>query len=315
MENFLTNQTESCVMNHITQQTVKFITDRIQHKNFSSVDLTWFNKYSTQSLSDLQGDFVLLFDVADPIYFEKEKVSFVKKLKDLGLPCILIGSINNFMPCPTVPFYPWLRYRQITGSSDKIARDNFFISFNRFPHNHRKFLVENIKNAKLNKKGHTSSFFDDVSHPILDESLHKKDIVKYQNMCQQIDELQLHSLFEIVSETYANDNQINYTEKIVKCISTATPLLLLGNQYALYNLKKYYGFTDFGIDDSYDKVPDYHQRVALLLKQAHSFFDYPLDIVFDNAKKNAHHLNFNFDSIHDDIASSFLEKSLKFLEV
>ena len=63
MENFLTNQTESCVMNHITQQTVKFITDRIQHKNFSSVDLTWFNKYSTQSLSDLQGDFVLLFDV------------------------------------------------------------------------------------------------------------------------------------------------------------------------------------------------------------------------------------------------------------
>ena len=104
-------------------------------------------------------------------------------------------------------------------------------------------------------------------------------------------------------------------KKIVKCISTATPLLLLGNQYALYNLKKYYGFTDFGIDDSYDKVPDYHQRVALLLKQAHSFFDYPLDIVFDNAKKNAHHLNFNFDSIHDDIASSFLEKSLKFLEV
>ena len=74
--------------------------------------------------------------------------------------------------------------------------------------------------------------------------------------------------------------------------------------------KNYYGFTNFGIDDSYDNLETIRLRTDIVLHQASdSFFNYPLKTVFDNAKKNAYHL-FNNLTIHDRLVEKYLEKSM-----
>ena len=114
----------------------------------------------------------------------------------------------------------------------------------------------------------------------------------------------------LLGETCPADDQVFLTEKIVKCIASETPLLLLGSRYSLKTLKNYYGFTDFGIDDSYDNLETIRLRTDIVLHQASSFFNYPLKTVFDNAKKNAYHLFNNFDNIHDRLVEKYLEKSM-----
>ena len=54
------------------------------------------------------------------------------------------------------------------------------------------------------------------------------DIVELQKLAQVIDEKQLHSSFEIVSETSPSDNHMFLTEKFNKCVASETPFFLLG---------------------------------------------------------------------------------------
>ena len=294
--NILTNQIFPCVMNDITLRTVEFITDRIHLYNYSIVDLTWFNQYSNKDLADLQGDLILLFDVADPVYYQARKIAWIKSLKK---PSIFIGPPNNFIPCPKVPFHSWLRFRN-QNIKHKQSRDNFFLSFVRKHSPHRVYLHDKLRHHER---------FLPTTHKIHSLSL-DNDIVELQKLAQVIDEKQLHSSFEIVSETCPADDQVFLTEKIVKCIASETPLLLLGSRYSLKTLKNYYGFTDFGIDDSYDNLESIRLRTDIVLHQASSFFNYPLKTVFDNAKKNAYHLFNNFDNIHDRLVEKYLEKSM-----
>lgn len=304
--NYYTNQVLPCEMNLVTKKVAEFISNRFTG-NFSIIDLTWFNQYN-ESISRIDSDFIIAIDVADPPYFLKEKLSWIKKVNK---PVILVGPPTNEFPV-VIPFLAWLRFRsQIY--TPKQSLDNFFVSFNRKPHQHRKLYVEGLKSSGLLKKGLVSYHDINPLHKIHSLDL-DGDIVQLQKLAQQIDEKQLHSSFEIICETSPSNSHIFLTEKFNKCIASETPLFLAGCHGSLHTLKTYYGFTDFGPDDSYDLLPTYEQRVIKMLSVANYFFDYPINSVFDNAKKNAYHLFNHFDTIHDSIVDKYIEKSIKYVK-
>ena len=304
--NYFTNQIFPCEMNLITQKVVKFISHRIPG-NYSIVDLTWFNQYDN-SISNIDSDFIVAVDVADPPYYLKEKLSWIKKLNK---PVIFVGPPTNEFPF-VIPFLAWLRFRSQL-LLPKESRDRFFVSFNRKPHQHRKLYIDTIKSSGLLKKGFVSYHNINPLHKIHSLDF-DEDIVTLQSLAQKIDEKQLHSSFEIICETSPSNNHVFLSEKFNKCVASETPLFLAGNYGALYTLKKYYGFTDFGPDDSYDLLPTYEHRIVKMLSLANSFFDYPINSVFDNAKKNAYHLFNHFDTIHDSIVDKYIEKSINYVK-
>ena len=308
MLSYLTNQIFPCEMNIITQKTVNYVCSFLDG-NYSVIDLTWFNQYDQSILKiDPDSDYVVAVDVADPIYFYEEKITWMRKL---GKPVIFIGPPTNQFPF-VIPFFAWLRFRS-QNYAPKQSHDNFFVSFNRKPHLHRKFYFEQLQSYQLANKGLISYHDINPLHEIHSPSL-DKDIVRLQNLAQIIDEKQLYSSFEIICETSPSDTHIFLTEKFNKGIASETPIFLAGCRGSLHTLKKYYGFTDFGPDDSYDLLPTYQERTLNMLSIADSFFDYPINSVFDNAKKNAYHLFNHFDTIHDSIVDKYIEKSIKYVK-
>jgi len=305
--NYFTNQIFPCEMNLITQKVVKFISQRFKG-DFSIVDFTWFNQYDN-SIYDIESDYIIAVDVADPpYYFLKDKLSWIKKLNK---PVIFVGPPNKEFPV-VIPYLAWLRHRP-QSYKEKESLDNFFVSFNRKPHPHRELYFNLLNSFAISNRGlvsyHDINPLHEIHSLVLDT-----DIVYMQNLAQQIDEKQLYSSFEIICETSPSNNHIFLTEKFNKCVASETPLFLAGNYKALYTLKKYYGFTDFGPDDSYDLLPTYEQRTLKMLSVADSFFDYPINSVFDNAKKNAYHLFNHFDTIHDSIVDKYIEKSINYVK-
>lgn len=304
--NYHSNQTQPCTMNSITQKVIEFIVCRYTG-NFAVVDLTWFNQYD-DSILNIEADYIIAVDVADPPYFLQEKLVWMKKLNK---PVIFVGPPTDEFPL-VVPFFAWLRFRPQSYTA-KISTDNFFISYNRKNHPHRDLYYNELRRTGLIEKGVVSFQGMKPLHEIHSLNL-DEDIVRLQNLAQLIDEKQLYSSFEIICETSPSNNHIFLTEKFNKCVASETPLFLAGCYGSLHTLKKYYGFNDFGPDDSYDLLPDYNQRVGKMLSTANQFFNFPLNSVFDNAKKNAYHLFNHFDSIHDSIVDKYIEKSMKYVQ-
>lgn len=291
-------------MKSITEKVIDFICTRVSG-NYDIVDLTWFNLHD-DSINFLQGDFVFAVDVADPPYFLEEKLAW---LRSLNKPVYYVGPIIKNFPFPIIPFFGWLRFRH-QELTTKIKHDNFFVSFNRKPHPHRQEYFNRLKrHPDLVDKGYCSFFEIQPKHELASLEL-DNDIFKLQSLAQQIDEKQRYSSFEIVCETSATSNHVFLTEKFLKCICSETPLLFLGDQNTLSTLKTYYGFKDFGPDDSYDLEPVYDIRVENVLSIAKNFFTYPLQKTYDNAKLNAEHLFTRFDKIHD----IYVERALSCLK-
>jgi len=294
-------------MKSITQKVVDFISDLTPH-NTGFIDLTWFNQYKN-SINVDSYNLIVAVDVADPPYFFQEKVNWINSIKTTK-PVIYIGPPLQDMVCPVIPFFGWLRFRPQVFKS-KVKHEDFFVSFNRKPHLHRKTYFSSLKKLPhMLNKGYVSFFEEIPKHEIAKLSL-DNDISKLQYLAQQIDEKQLYSAFEIVCETSASDHHIFLTEKFNKCVTSETPLLLLGDHCTLHTLKTYYGFTDFGPDDSYDLYPNYKYRLKKILQIADNFYNYPLQSTYDNAKRNAEHLHNKFDAIHDKYVFNHLLKALK----
>ena len=76
-------------------------------------------------------------------------------------------------------------------------------------------------------------------------------------------------------------------------------------------MKNFYGFTQFGPDDSYDLEPDYKKRLDKVLTLASTFYNYSLNSIYDNAKRNADHLHNRFDKIHDEYVFKSLARALQ----
>ena len=306
LPNYHTNQIFPCEMNLITQKVVEFISHRFSG-NYSIVDLTWFNQYD-DSIYNLKSDYIIAVDVADPPYFLSEKLSWIREIKK---PVFFVGPPTNEFTS-VVPFFAWQRFRS-QNYTQKQSQDKFFVSFNRKPHSHRSLYFNQLQKNDLLDKGLVSYHDLNPLHEIHSLDL-DNDIVRLQTLAQQIDEKQLHSSFEIICETSPSNDHIFLTEKFNKCVASETPLFLAGCYGTLHTLKKYYGFSDFGPDDSYDLLPTYEQRVTKMLSIATQFFDHPLNSVFDNAKKNAYHLFNHFDTIHDSIVDKYIEKSMKYVQ-
>ena len=292
-------------MKLITKKVINFIDYNVPFSP-KFIDLTWFNQYDKEKLS-FDDPIIFAIDVADPPYYFEKKLKWINEHRGR---VIYVGPIIENMPCPTIPFFGWLRFRpqQMT---NKIKHDNFFVSLNRKPHIHRKQYFNSLKKyPHLLSNGYVSYSNKISRSEIADLSL-DRDIVKLQSLAQHIDEKQLYSSFEIVCETSATNYHVFLTEKFNKCIASETPLFLLGDYKTLYTLKNYYGFTDFGPDDSYDLEPDYQKRIDKVLTLASTFYNYPLAVVFDNAKRNANHLHNNFDKIHDSYVLKSLSRALK----
>ena len=110
-------------MKSITLKVIDFICMRISG-NYDVVDLTWFNLYD-KSINNLQGDFVLAVDVADPPYFLEEKLNW---MHNLDRPVYYVGPIIKNFPFPIIPFFGWLRFR-FQDLSTKIKHEDFFCIF------------------------------------------------------------------------------------------------------------------------------------------------------------------------------------------
>ncbi len=305
--NFLSNVRDDCEMKLITQKVINFI-DNYAPLNAKFIDLTWFNHYD-ETINSLDDSVIFAVDVADPPYFLEQKLEWLKKHEGR---VIYVGPIAENIPCPIIPFFGWLRFRpqQVT---NKVKYENFFVSLNRKPHLHRKQYFNSLKNhPHLLSSGYVS-FFEELPKSEISSLSLDLDIVKLQSLAQQIDEKQLYSSFEIVCETSATNYHVFLTEKFNKCVASETPLLLLGDYKTLFTLKNYYGFTDFGPDDSYDLEPSYDIRMSKVLNIAANFYDYPLRKVFDNSKRNAEHLHNNFDAIHDSHVFKAYSRAVKCL--
>lgn len=304
---FLTNVDHDCAMRKITSSVVDFFYEKLS-SDATFIDLTWINQYDS-SINDINAKLIIALDVADPPYYFEEKIDWLSKVRS---PVFYVGPLIKNLPCPTIPFFGWLRFRP-QQLIEKIKYENFFVSFNRKPHIHRKQFFNALKShSHLISDGYVS-FFEELPKSEISSLSLDLDIVKLQSLAQQIDEKQLYSSFEIVCETSATNYHIFLTEKFNKCVASETPLLLLGDYKTLFTLKKYYGFTDFGPDDSYDLEPLYHNRVSKVLNIASNFYDYPLRKVFDNAKRNAEHLQNNFDAIHDNHVYKTYSRAVKCL--
>ena len=315
---YYTNQSEPSVLNLTTQKTVQYILERFTG-DYTIVDLTWFNAYD-DSIYKIESDYIIAIDVSDPPYFLPEKLTWIKKIKK---PVIVVGSPSSGLP-NLVPFLAYLRFR-IQKLTHKVSKENFFVSFNGKPHPHRVFYFRRLMSSELKNKGYISFnnyvFKGDYWGSCKQKAI-KSDkfevtadnLVQSEYLINSIDEKQLYSKFEIVCETYPSNEHMFLSEKFNKCVASETPLFLAGCYGSLMALKKYYGFTDFGPDDSYDLLPTYESRVLKMLSIANDFFDYPLESVFDNAKKNAYHLTNNFDAIHDSVTDKYIEKSMKYLK-
>ena len=301
-----TTSTAPCQMNLVTQKVIDYLAPRYQGK-YEFVDLTWFNQFDT-SIFLLECDYIIAVDVADPPYFLQDKLDWINSVNK---PVIFVGPPNNFYKY-SLPFLAWLRFRP-QSYTDKISYDNFFVSFNRKPHQHRQEYINYLTKFNMFDKGVISYHDEKPLHEIHSLSL-DKNIVRLQNLAQVIDDKQLNSSFEIICETSAENDHVFLTEKFNKCVASQTPLFLAGNYGCLTMLKHHYGFTDFGPDDSYDTLPTYKRRVIKMLSVADLFFHHPLNSVFDNAKKNAYHLFNDFDSIHDKILDRFIEKSKRYVK-
>ena len=306
MENFLNKKVQIPEMMVITKKTVDYLSDRFIG-NYKIIDLTWFNQHD-DSIYHVEEDYIVAVDVADPPYFLAEKSNWIREIRK---PVVFVGPPTNEFPC-VVPFLGWQRFRP-QKLLNKVAREKFFVSFNRKPHDHRELYFDLLVKSGLRDKGLVSYHSEKPLHKIHSLDL-DMDVVELQRLAQIIDEKQLHSLFEIVCETSPSNNHIFLTEKFNKCVASETPFFLAGNRNALTVLKNYYGFHPFGPDDSYDTLPTFDERVSKMLSYANSFYSYPLKSVFDNAKKNAYHLFNNFDLIHDRIVDKNIEKSMRYVK-
>ena len=303
--NFLSTVIDDCEMKLITQKVINFINNQVSF-NPKFIDLTWFNQYDENQLL-LDDPVIFAVDVADPPYYFEKKLEWIKKHQGR---VIYVGPIIENMPCPTIPFFGWLRFRP-QQMVDKIKHENFFVSLNRKPHIHRKQYFNSLKkHPHLLSNGYVS-FFDEISRNEISSLSLDKNIVKLQSLAQHIDEKQLYSSFEIVCETSASNCHVFLTEKFNKCVASETPLLLLGDYKTLYTLKNFYGFTQFGPDDSYDLEPDYKKRLDKVLTLASTFYNYSLNSIYDNAKRNADHLHNRFDKIHDEYVFKSLARALQ----
>jgi hypothetical protein len=108
-----------------------------------------------------------------------------------------------------------------------------------------------------------------------------RNIVPYRNFAADIDldALLMQSKFNIVLETYfANNDELTFTEKIIRSLRLPRPWLLFSSMHAVDQLRKW-GFDtlDDLVDHSYDSIESDIQRQSAILQQAQKMCDFDVE--------------------------------------
>jgi hypothetical protein len=206
-------------------------------------------------------DLVILFSLTDPIGPSESLVV------QYPCPVNIVGysnDTNNFIDFWAIACLKFFRIYTIEDLVPKTLISHVFLNYNRKPHRHRQFLVQELENNNLNKCGIITL---GNSQYTLNE--HNKDYEKYgaldvvgdikiPNDIYSLGNMNVwNSCFlNIVSETeYEYNKNIFVSEKIYKPIIGLRPFIVNGSP-GIYKLLKNAGFDCFEDIFDIDKLSD-----------------------------------------------------------
>jgi len=98
------------------------------------------------------------------------------------------------------------------------------------------------------------------------------------------------SYYSIVAETTQYNQYNQYTEKVAKPILAGRPFVAFAGQHYLANLRQL-GFKTFSsvIDESYDYIPDMHQRMTCAWQQVESLCEQDPQVVYQELQSVLEH--------------------------
>lgn len=153
---------------------------------------------------------------------------------------------------------------------------------NLLPHGFVSFLMNNKRLSEFNDLTPAQTFeqqYQKYMTIFADEHAIAKDIVPYQNFDKNAepDDLIMQSRFNIVLETYFDNNdQLTFTEKIIRSLRLPRPWLLFSSQHAVRYLRDW-GFDvldDLVDHDRYDNIEFNIDRQTVILDIAQELLDF-----------------------------------------
>lgn len=120
------------------------------------------------------------------------------------------------------------------------------------------------------------------------------------------------ALWHIVSETIFYDEKLHLTEKIFKPIASRRPFILAGAVNNLEYLRSY-GFKTFDrwIDESYDKEPDNHKRICMIVAELAKLCKLNHSQLRDMHKEMQPILEYNFEHFYNNFKTIIVDELIE----
>ena len=188
---------------------------------------------------------------------------------------------------------------------------------NLLPHGFVSFLMDNKRLSEFNDLTPEQTFeqqYQKYMTIFADEHAIAKDIVPYQNFDKNanLDDVIMQSRFNIVLETYFDNNdQLTFTEKIIRSLRLPRPWLLFSSQHAVKYLRDW-GFDvldDLVDHDRYDNIEFNIHRQTVLLDMAQELLDFDTvkhwDRLHAASQHNLAQLKYWQDNVSDLVRADF----------
>ena len=188
---------------------------------------------------------------------------------------------------------------------------------NLLPHGFVSFLMDNKRLSEFNDLTPAQTFeqqYQKYMTIFADEHAIAKDIVPYQNFDKNanLDDVIMQSRFSIVLETYFDNNdQLTFTEKIIRSLRLPRPWLLFSSQHAVKYLRDW-GFDvldDLVDHDRYDNIEFNIHRQTVLLDMAQELLDFDTvkhwDRLHAASQHNLAQLKYWQDNVSDLVRADF----------
>ena len=188
---------------------------------------------------------------------------------------------------------------------------------NLLPHGFVSFLMNNKRLSEFNDLTPAQTFeqqYQKYMTIFADEHAIAKDIVPYQNFDKnaELDDLIMQSRFNIVLETYFDNNdQLTFTEKIIRSLRLPRPWLLFSSQHAVRYLRDW-GFDvldDLVDHDRYDNIEFNIHRQTVILDMAQELLDFDTvkhwDRLHAASQHNLAQLKYWQDNVSDLVRADF----------
>jgi hypothetical protein len=188
---------------------------------------------------------------------------------------------------------------------------------NLLPRGFVSFLMNNKRLSEFNDLPPAQTFeqqYQKYMTIFADEHAIAKDIVPYQNFDKnaELDDLIMQSRFNIVLETYFDNNdQLTFTEKIIRSLRLPRPWLLFSSQHAVRYLRDW-GFDvldDLVDHNRYDNIEFNIDRQTVILDMAQELLDFDTvkhwDRLHAASQHNLAQLKYWQDNVSDLVRADF----------